>query len=195
MNDTTAPPERTLRIKNMVCRRCIMAVRSELERLGLEPLRVGLGVAVLPEPPSAETLEAVREALRPLGFELLGDRRAQTVERIRNAVVEWVHYGGGDPNGNLSDYLSVRLGRDYDSLSRLFSEATGTTIEKYLTAQKIERAKELLVYGEMTLAEIADALRYASAAYFSARFKSITGMTPGAFRRLGGSRRKPLDEV
>ncbi len=195
MNDTLSAPEHTLRIKNMVCNRCIMVVRGELERLGLHPLSVGLGVAVLPEPPSEEALGAVREALGPLGFELIDDRRAQTVERIRNAMVELVRYRSGALKVNLSDYLSAQLGRDYDSLSRLFSEATGTTVEKYLTALKIERAKELLSDGEMTLAEIADALDYASAAYFSARFKCVTGMTPGAFRRLGGLRRKPLDEV
>lgn len=195
MNNTLSGPDRTLHIKNMVCNRCIMLVRSVLERLQLHPLSVGLGIAVLPEPPSEETLGVVREALRPLGFELIDDQRMQTVERIRNAVVELVHYRGENLKVNLSDYLSEKLGRDYDSLSRLFSETTGTTVEKYLTAQKIERAKELLVYGEMSLTEIADALNYASAAYFSARFKSVTGMTPGAFRRLGGNRRKPLDEV
>ncbi len=195
MNGTLSAPEHTLRIKNMVCNRCIMVVRGELERLGLHPLSVGLGVAVLPEPPSEEALGAVREALGPLGFELIDDRRAQTVERIRNAMVELVRYRSGALKVNLSDYLSAQLSRDYDSLSRLFSEATGTTVEKYLTALKIERAKELLSDGEMTLAEIADALDYASAAYFSARFKSVTGMTPGAFRRLGGLSRKPLDEV
>lgn len=195
MNENSPASERTLSIKNMVCNRCILVVRSEMERLGLHPVCVELGKVVLPEAPDPERLLEVRSALEALGFELLDDRRAQEVERIRTAVIERVHRREERLKVNFSDYLARKLGRDYDALSRLFSEATGTTIEKYLAAQKIERAKELLVYGEMTLSEIADELEYASASYFSARFKSLTGMTPSAFRRLGGTRRKPLDEV
>lgn len=201
----TAPPvpatpdnDRTLHIRNMVCNRCIMVVRDTLERLGMEPRTVGLGLAELAEAPTEAQRKALREALEALGFELIDNRREQWVERIRNAIVERVHHGGGDPRLHLSDYLAERLGRDYDTLSRLFSEETGSTIEKYLIAQRIERAKELLSYGELTLSQIADELHYSSVAYLSTQFKSITGMTPSAFRTQQtrtGAERRPLDEL
>lgn len=195
MNDRTPGQEHTLYIRNMVCNRCILVVRTELEKLGLHPLSVELGIVLLPELPAEETLEAVRTRLEALGFGLIDDRRAQCVERIKNTVVELVHYRNHALKVNLSDYLAGKLGRDYDSLSRLFSEAAGSTIEKYFILQKVERAKELLVYGELTLSEIADQLNYSSAAYFSAQFKSVTGLTPGKFRSLRENRRKPLDEL
>lgn len=195
----TAPSDdRTLHIRNMVCNRCIMAVRDTLERLGLTTRTVTLGLAELCETPSDTQRAALRTALEALGFELIDDRREQEVERIRNAVVAWVHHDGGDPRLHLSDYLAERLGRDYDTLSRLFSEETGSTIEKYLIAQRIERAKELLSYGELTLSQIADELHYSSVAYLSTQFKSVTGMTPSAFRTQQlrtGSERRPLDEI
>ncbi len=175
-----------------------MAVRDTLERLGLTTRTVTLGLAELCETPSDTQRAALRTALEALGFELIDDRREQEVERIRNAVVAWVHHDGGDPRLHLSDYLAERLGRDYDTLSRLFSEETGSTIEKYLIAQRIERAKELLSYGELTLSQIADELHYSSVAYLSTQFKSVTGMTPSAFRTQQlrtGSERRPLDEI
>lgn len=187
-------PERTLHIRNMVCNRCILVVRTELERLGLHPLSVELGIVHLADPPSPDTLHAVRGALEPLGFELIDDPRARWVERIRGAVIEWVR-GDADRRLNFSEWLASRLGRDYDALSRLFSESTGTTVERHLIAQKIERVKELLVYGELSLAQIADDLGYSSAAYLSTQFKNVTGLTPTAFRALRENRRKPLDEV
>lgn len=197
MTDTDMNPvsENTLHIKNMVCNRCIMVVKSQLERLGLHPVSVGLGIAVLPGKVTDEDYQAVKESLEPLGFELIGDKKAQMAEQIKNAVIELVHYRGNALKVNLSDYLTAKLHRDYSFLSKLFSEMTGTTVEKYLIAQKIERAKELLEYGELSLNEIADRLNYSSAAYLSAQFKSVTGVTPGRFRKMKENNRKPLDEV
>lgn len=185
----------TLHIKNMVCNRCIMVVRSQLESLGLHPVSVELGLAVLPGKVTDETCQAVRKALEPLGFELIDDKRTQVTEQIKDAVIELVHYRGNEPKMNLSDYLASKFHRDYSALSKLFSEMTGTTIEKYLIAQKIERVKELLEYGELSLNEIADRLNYSSAAYLSAQFKSVTGLTPSHFKKIKGGKRKPLDEV
>ena len=151
------PPtnESVLHIKNMVCPRCIMAVRQCLENLGLHPLSVELGTVLLEEPLTDELHHRIEKALAPLG----------------------------------------QLHRDYSFLSKLFSETTGTTIEKYFIAQKIERAKELIVYGELSLNEIADKLGYSSVAYLSSQFKSVTGLTPSYFKKLKENRRKALDEI
>lgn len=164
MPDTVPNPENTLHIKNMVCNRCIMVVRNQLEQLGLHPLSVELGIAVLPDTVTDEVYQSVKASLEPFGFELIDDKKSQTTERIKDAIIELVHYNDNDLKVNLSDYLAAKLHREYSALSKLFSEVTDTTIEKYLIAQKIERAKELLVYGELSLNEIADKLNYSSAA-------------------------------
>lgn len=186
----------TLYIKNMVCDRCIMAVRAVLTRCcGIEPLAVELGEVRLPRPLTEPEHETLRRELEDLGFELLEDRRQQLVARLRGAVIELVRHPEGVRRERLSDWLVRCLGHDYDSLSRLFSEVTGTTLEKYLIAQKIEYAKELLIYDELSLAEIADRLGYSSGAYLSAQFKSVTGMPPSHFRRLRIRTRRPLDRL
>ena len=146
MPDITPNPENTLHIKNMVCNRCIMVVKSQLEQLGLHPLSVELGIAVLPDAVSDETYQRVKASLETFGFELIDDKKSQTVELIKDAIIELVHYDDNGLKTNLSDYLASKLHRDYSALSKLFSETTNTTIEKYLIAQKIERAKELLMY-------------------------------------------------
>lgn len=195
MTKIISAPENTLHIKNMVCKRCIMVVKEQLERLGLHPVSVELGIAVLPDKVTDETCLAVKAALESLGFELMDDKKLQVVEQVKDAIIELVHYSDSSLKVNLSDYLAGKFNRDYSVLSKLFSEITHTTIEKYLIAQKIERAKELLVYGELSLNEIADKLNYSSAAYLSAQFKRITGLTPGYFKKLKENKRKPLDEV
>lgn len=182
-------------IRNMVCDRCIMAVDTALKNLGLHPLEVRLGYAVIEEEMNDKVHSMICNALEPLGFELIDDMKSRITERIRAEIVSLVHYQDTDLKINLSDWLSERLGRDYSSMSKLFSDATGTTIEKYFIAQKIEKAKELLVYGEMTLNEIADRLGYSSAAYLSTQFKSVTGVTPSYFKKTGENCRKPLDKV
>lgn len=197
MTDTNmiSNQENALHIKNMVCNRCIMVVKNQLEQLGLQPVSVELGIAILPGKITDEVYHAVKVSLEPFGFELIDDKKSQMIEQIKDAIIELVHYNDNDLKVNLSDYLTTKLNRDYSSLSKLFSEVTNTTIEKYLIAQKIERAKELLVYGELSLNEIADKLNYSSAAYLSAQFKSITGLTPSHFKKIKENKRKPLDEV
>lgn len=197
MNDRNmkTEPQTTLYIKNMVCNRCIMAVRSQLEDLGLQPVSVELGIVVLPGKLTEESYRAIKASLEPLGFELLDDKKSQLTEQIKDAIIQLVHYSDSNLKVNLSDYLVKKFHRDYGSMSKLFSETTQTTIEKYFIAQKIERAKELLVYGELSLNEIADQLNYSSAAYLSAQFKSVTGLTPSYFRKIKENKRKSLDEV
>lgn len=185
----------TLYIKNMVCDRCKMAVEQTLRGMGLRPVAVDLGVVTV----SGVLTDGVRlrldEALGKLGFSLLRDRQQQTIDRIKSAIIELVHYRGTKPELNLSAYLSGRLGSDYSALSKLFSEFTGITIERYFILQRVERVKELLFYGEMSLSEIALALNYSSAAYLSAQFKATTGMTPSQFKALKGGRLKSLDSL
>ena len=134
MPDITPNPENTLHIKNMVCNRCIMVVKSQLEQLGLHPLSVELGIAVLPNAISDETYQRVKASLETFGFELIDDKKSQTVELIKDAIIELVHYDDNGLKTNLSDYLASKLHRDYSALSKLFSETTNTTIEKYLIA-------------------------------------------------------------
>lgn len=186
----------TLRIKNMVCPRCIRAVTDCLQKLGLHPLSVELGIAIVEEDVENSALRIrIRQALEALGFELLDDPRQQLVEQIKDCVIELVHYRNGLPPTNLSDYLSGQLHKDYSTLSKVFSEETNMTIEKYVIAQKIERVKELLAYGEWSLGKIADHLGYSSTAYLSAQFKKLTGMTPGSFKKTAEKGRKPLDAI
>ncbi|MCR6504932.1 AraC family transcriptional regulator [Bacteroides sp. KH569_7] len=193
--DMTIHQENALHIKNMVCNRCIMVVKSQLESLGLQPESVELGIAILPEKVTDKVYQTVKDALEPLGFELIDDKKSQMTELIKNAIIELVHYHDNKLKVNLSDYLASRFHRDYSTLSKFFSEATNTTIEKYLIAQKIERVKELLVYGELSLNEIADKLNYSSTAYLSSQFKNVTGLTPSHFKKMKENKRKSLDEV
>lgn len=187
--------EDVLYIRNMVCNRCILAVGNLLAESGFTPVSVELGKAVLREPLQPGQREALRSQLESMGFELIDDRRMRIVEQIRTAVIELVHYREDTSRVNLSDYLRDRCHRDYSSLSKLFSEACGVSIEKYCLAQKIERAKELLAYGELSVGEIADRLCYSSTAHFSAQFRSQTGLSPSQFRRLKKPGLKPLDEI
>ena len=194
-----------LHIKNMVCPRCIAAVRQILGRLGAETESVELGTAVVRDPLPDALRETLRQRLQENGFELLDDRRRQLVDRISTEIIGLVHYPEEDaaagPVGadglrvNLSDYLAERCGQDYSALSKLFSEVKGISIEKYYIAQKIERVKELLVYDELTVSEIAARLDYSSVAHLSAQFKAVTGLSPSAFRQLRHPLRRSLDEI
>ncbi len=183
-------------IKNMVCNRCIMVVRSELEKMGLHPVSITLGEVALQEPElDGEQQVHLKDVLEHLGFELIDDKRGRLIEKIKTEIVALVHQHDGELKENLSDYLSKRLRRDYSYISNLFSEVEGTTIEKYFIAQKIERVKELLVYDELSLSEIAYQLNYSSVAHLSAQFKKITGLTPSHFKNIRVEKRKPLDKV
>lgn len=185
----------TLYIKNMVCNRCVMVVRAELERLGFGVESVKLGEAELRGEPTREQMSRLAERLRELGFELLEDRTSRIIEAVKNCIIELVRAEPAVPEVNLSDYLSEKLRLDYKYISGLFSAKQGRTIEKYFIAQKIERVKELLIYGELTLSEIAFRLGYSSVAHLSAQFKRTTGLTPSYFRRSGRERRRALDEL
>lgn len=185
----------TLFIKNMVCNRCIMAVQHELDKLGLPIKNISLGEVVLDGELTTGQKQELDQALAPLGFELIDDRKSRIIEQIKNIIIDLVHRQDNDARSNLSDVLSSKLHHDYNHLSKLFSEVEGTTIEKYFIAQKIEKVKELLVYDELSLSEIAHRMNYSSVAYLSNQFKKVTGLTPSHFKQIGKDRRKPLDEV
>lgn len=185
----------SLFIKNMVCNRCIMVVQQELENLGLDVKSVTLGEVTLGKEPAPEERKRIESALVPLGFEVIDDKKSRIIERIKTIIIDLVHYHDNDTKVNLSELLSSELHHDYNYLSNLFSEVEGITIEKYVIAQKIEKVKELLVYDELSLSEIAYRLNYSSVAYLSNQFKKVTGLTPSHFRQIGKDKRKPLDEV
>lgn len=186
---------RNIHIKNMVCDRCIMAVRTELEKLALSPKHIALGEVILEREPSLKEREHLERALIPLGFELIDDKKGRTIEKIKKLIIELVHQHDNQIKIKLSDHLSGILGQDYNHLSKLFTEVEGTTIEKYFITQKIEKVKELLVYDELSLSEIALRLNYSSAAYLSNQFKKVTGLTPSHFKQIGSQKRTALDKV
>lgn len=185
----------TLHIRNMVCPRCIRAVREALEQSGLEVKSVCLGEAEVSGEPTEEQKSRLADVLQALGFELLEDRKSRIIEGIKNCIVRLVRSEEVVPDTNLSDYLSEKLGLDYRYLSTLFSETEGRTVEKFFIAQKIERVKELLVYDELTLSEIAFRLGYSSVAHLSAQFKRMTGLTPSLYKRMGDKKRRSLDDL
>jgi len=184
-----------LYIKNMVCARCKWVVSKLLETHQLTPRSVELGEIDLVESPTQDQLAALDADLQEHGFELLEDRQSRLVSQIKTAVVEYVRNQHGERSENLSDYLVRHLHQDYSALSHLFSSVEGATLEQYHIAQRIERAKELLVYNELTLNEIAWQLGYSSVAHLSAQFKKVTGLTPTHFKTLGARKRKGLEEV
>lgn len=184
-----------LYIKNMVCNRCVLIVRTVMEKMGLDVKGVFLGEVLLNGELSEEQKEKVREALVPLGFDMIDDKKSRIIEKIKNFIIDLVHHKDGLLQANLSDLLSTELAHDYNYLSNLFSKVEGTTIEKYFIAQKIEKVKELLVYDELSLSEIAYRLNYSSVAYLSNQFKKVTGLTPSHFKKIKETKRKPLDEV
>jgi AraC-like DNA-binding protein len=184
-----------IHIKNMVCNRCIMVVKTELEKLGFLPVNLSLGEVELNKDIDDNEKSIINNHLQSFGFELIGLKKSRIIEKIKNIIIELVHHQDNDIKTNLSDVLSSKLHHDYNYLSNLFSEVEGTTIEKYFIAQKIEKVKELLVYDELSLSEIALRLNYSSVAYLSNQFKKVTGLTPSHFKQIREDKRKPLDEV
>ncbi len=174
----------TLFIKNMVSIRCKMLVKAELETLDLHPLVVELGEVKIKENISGEKQQSLKTALYKSGLELMDDKKIILFEKIKNVIIEMIHYADELPQTNFSDYLSQKLNYNYIYLSNLFSEVKGITIEHYIIAHKIERAKELLIYDELTLTEIADKLHYSSVAHLSNQFKKVTGLTPSFFKSM-----------
>lgn len=184
-----------LHIKNMVCNRCIMVVENELEKLGFGVKHIQLGEVELEQNLDEQQKTLVYNALEPLGFELIDDKKSQIIEKIKIVIIELVHHQKERMKTNLSEVIANAVNHDYQYLSKLFSEVEGVTIEKYFIAQKIEKVKELLVYDELTLSEIAYKLNYSSVAYLSNQFKKVTGLTPSHFRQIKKNRRTPLDKV
>lgn len=184
-----------LYIKNMVCSRCKMVVKDLLEKMELHTLSVNLGEVEVDEKLSKDQLSQLDTKLKTLGFELIDNKRSQTIEKIKNAIITLVHHSDIDIQTNLSEYITSKVHQDYNYLSNLFSEVEGITIEKYFINQRIEKAKELLVYDQLTLSEIADQLGYSSVGYLSNQFKKITGFTPSYFKSLKEHKRKNIEEL
>ena len=185
----------TVYIKNMVCNRCKMDVKSIFEKLGLHPTQIQLGEIVLQENDISVVKEKLILELLSFGFDLLNDKKTQTIEKVKSMIIDLIQNKDNNIEVTLSEYLSCELHQEYSSLSHLFSEVEGITIEKYYILQKIEKVKELLVYDELTLSEIAYKLNYSSVAYLSNQFKKITGLTPSHFKKLKERKRTPLDNL
>lgn len=180
----------------MVCDRCVLVVRQQLDQLQLHYNHIQLGQVELKEEPTAERREELRSLLQQQGFELLDDKKAKTVERIKTTIVSLIHGKDADEfNLKLSAMLEEKLGLDYHYLSNLFSSVEGITIEKYAILQRIEKVKELLMYDEKNLSEIAFEMGYSSTQHLSQQFKKVTGLTPSHFKQLKENKRKPLDKI
>jgi AraC-like DNA-binding protein len=184
-----------LHIKFMVSLRCKLMVENELKLLGLHAVVVELGVAEIVEDISAETRSKLRSNLLKTGLELLDDKRSILIESIKNVIIEMIHHSDELPTNNYSEYISGKLNYDYTYLSNIFSAVRGVTIQQYIIINKIERVKELLLYDQMSLTEIAHKLHYSSVAHLSNQFKKITGLTPSFFRSLKKARSQNLEDV
>lgn len=172
-----------------------MVAKEELKKLGLHYVMVDLGEVEIMENLSEDMRDALKSGLLQTGLELMDDKRSMLIEKIKNIVIETVHYSDEPLNTNFSDYLSKKLNHDYTYISNLFSEVQGTTIEHFVIAHKIERVKELLVYNELNLTEIANKMNYSSVAHLSNQFKKVTGLTPSHFKKLKDKRRNALENI
>jgi len=179
----------------MVSIRCKMVVKSELDKLGLHYGVVDLGEVHIDEQISDEQRDQLKQSLLTSGLELMDDKKAILVERIKNVIIEMIHYEDELPKTNFSDYLSEKLNYNYTYLANLFSETKGITIEHFMILHKIERVKELILYDELNLSEIAWKLHYSSVAHLSHQFKKITGLTPSYFKTLREKRHETLENV
>jgi AraC-like DNA-binding protein len=179
----------------MVSNRCKIAVKEELKKLGLHFMVVDLGEVEIMENISPEMREQVKNALFENGFELMDDKRSMLIEKIKNTIVDMVHNSDEMIKTNFSTYLSEKMNHDYTYLANLFSEVQGTTIEQFIISHKIERIKELLIYGEQNITEIAWKMNYSSVAHLSNQFKKVTGLSPSHFKQLKDKRRSPLEDV
>ncbi len=179
----------------MVCIRCQMVVKSELEKLGIKYVNVKIGEADVVGYIEPELIQELDVNLKKAGLLLMDDKKSILVEKIKSSIIELVHYTEDQIKVNLSDYLSEKLNYDYTYLANLFSEVKGITIEKFYLAHKIEKVKELIVYDELNLSEIAYKMHYSSLAHLSNQFKKYTGLTPSHFKKLKMKRRDTLEDV
>jgi len=179
----------------MVCRRCKMIVKTEIEKVGLHPQTVDLGEIEIETAPTKDQLTKLDHNLRQFGFEIIDDRKSQIINKIKNTIIKLVHYSDENIAVNLSGFIASEINLDYHYLSNLFSEVEGTTIEKYFINQRIEKAKELIVYDQLSLSEIAYQLGYSSVSYLSNQFKKVTGLTPTHYKSLKEHKRKNIEEL
>jgi AraC-like DNA-binding protein len=184
-----------LYIKNMVSNRCKLAVKDELKKLGLHFILVDLGEVDIMEKISAQQRQQLSAGLLILGLELMDDKRAMLIEKVKNTIIEMVHHSDEVIKINFSDYLSEKLNHDYTYLANLFSEIQGTTIEHFIISHKVERIKELIIYDELNISEIAWKMNYSSVAHLSNQFKKVTGLSPSHFKQLKDKRRTPIEEI
>lgn len=184
-----------LYIKYMVSTRCKMMVKEELLKLGVKYVYIDLGVVELVDELSKSQYDELKIALGSCGLELMDDKKAMLIEKIKNVIIEMVHYSEELPKINYSEYISEKLKLDYTYMSRTFSEVKGITIEHYIISQKIERVKELLLYDELNLTQISYIMNYSSVAHLSLQFKKVTGLTPSFFKQLKENRRNSIDDI
>jgi AraC family transcriptional regulator len=184
-----------INIKNMVCNRCIMAVSQIFNEAGIKVESVQLGKVKTSEEVEPDKLDYLNSRLENVGFEIIHDSKRRLIEKIKTATIDYVYHHKGENKINFSEYLVDKMNLDYPYLSSLFSSVEGTTIEKHLINLKIERVKELLVYDEKNLSEIAWELGYSSVSHLSGQFKKITGFTPSYFKKLGEKKRKSINDV
>ena len=184
-----------LYIKYMVSNRCKMAVKEELKKLGLHFIVVDLGEVEIMETITTDQREKLKISLFDSGLELMDDKRAVLIEKIKTTIIEMVHNSDEMIKTNFSDYLSEKLNHDYTYLANLFSEVQGTTIEHFIINHKIERIKELIIYDELNITEIAWKMNYSSVAHLSNQFKKVTGLSPSHFKQLKDKRRSQIEDI
>lgn len=184
-----------LYIKYMVSLRCKMMVQQELKNLGLHYVVVELGSVEILEDISIEQREALKSNLLKSGLELLDDKRSILIEKIKNVIVEMVHYQDELPKTNYSDYIAEKLGYDYTYLSNMFSEVKGINIQQFIIHHKIEKVKELLLYEDLNLTEISYKMHYSSVAHLSNQFKKVTGLSPTYYKKLRKKRDSNLENI
>ncbi|MFQ3174068.1 MAG: AraC-like DNA-binding protein [Flavobacterium sp.] len=179
----------------MVSNRCKMAVKEELKKLGLHFIVVDLGEVDVMENITIDQRQQLKAGLLNSGFELMDDKKSVLIEKIKNVIIEMVHHTDEVIKVNFSIYLSEKLNHDYTYLSNLFSEVQGTTIERFIISHKTERVKELIIYGEHNITEIAWKMGYSSVAHLSSQFKKVTGLSPSHFKNMKDKRRFPIEEI
>lgn len=179
----------------MVSLRCKILVKEELKRLGLRYVNVELGAIEIHEDITDEQRKDLKANLLKSGLELMGDKKQILIDKIKTVIIEMIHYSKEEPIENYSDYISRKVGKDYNYLSDIFSEVKGVTIQQFIIMHKIEKAKELILYDELNISEIAHKLHYSSAAHLSNQFKKITGLTPSFFKKLKNKRLENLEDL
>ncbi len=185
-----------LSVKNMVCPRCILVLNNELGNLNITPNKITLGELEIKETVDDELLIAIKNQIHQHGFEIIDDRKTVLVEKVKNTIIELIHsYENTKIKKKFSSIISEKLQIDYSYISTIFSLVQGVTIEKYIILQRIEKAKELLIYNELSLSEISDKLGYVNVQHLSTQFKKITGLTPSYFKKLKDNKRKAIDQL